>query len=105
MKNRIKVALIDDGVTLEDLGSTKSIQDGWFPDKPSPEHRSMNTWYISEKGHGTEMAKLIQQVCPFVSFYVAKLDTQKLVYKSVAASAVEVGGRTVLEVQRRLTSG
>lgn len=98
----IKVAIIDDGVTLEDL-SMKSVVNGWFPDMPTPPHRNMNTCYVSETGHGTEMAKLIQRVCPFVGFFIAKLDTRQptreAVYESVAESAVIVRQPTYAVLQ------
>lgn len=86
----IKVALIDDGVTLGHLANTKLITKGWFPGSPTPEHGSMDLWYYSEKGHGTEMAKLVQFGCPFVNIFVGKLDTRRLVYDTVAKSAVKV---------------
>jgi hypothetical protein len=92
----IKVGLIDDGVDIADLPLTKFTQHGWFADKPLPEHRSMNTWYSSYRGHGTEMAKIIYHICPFVTFYVAKLDIEKRKYDSVAESAPEVSSSTKL---------
>lgn len=86
----IKVAVIDDGVSVGELSSGKSYCGGWYADKATPDHRSMNTFYFSEKGHGTEMAKLIQRVCPFATFFIGKLDTRNTIYKSVAESAVAV---------------
>jgi hypothetical protein len=96
MNGVIKVAIIDDGVDLEDLTTTKYITGGWYPDRRAPDRRLMNAWYISEKKHGTEMAKLIQLVWPFLNLYIAKLDTTRRVYKSVAASAAEVCATTHL---------
>ncbi|KAK6355547.1 hypothetical protein TWF696_004646 [Orbilia brochopaga] len=89
IKGKIVVAIIDDGVDLEDLQAPQYVAGGWHPDKKAPDRRTMNAWYYSEKKHGTEMAKLIQLICPFVSLYVAKLDTRRLVYKSVAESAAK----------------
>jgi len=90
MKGAVTVALIDDGVDLEHLRTTDYISGGWYPDRRAPDRGRMNAWYISEKKHGTEMAKLIQLVWPYLNLYVAKLDTGRRVYKSVAASAAEV---------------
>ncbi|KAF3904384.1 hypothetical protein ABW21_db0201646 [Orbilia brochopaga] len=89
IKGQVKVAIIDDGVDLGDLQAPQYVGGGWHPDKKAPDRRTMNAWYYSEKKHGTEMAKLIQLVCPFVSLYVAKLDTRRLVYTSVAESAAK----------------
>ena len=90
MNGAVKVAIIDDGVDLVDLGTTEYITGGWYPDRRAPDRGHMNAWYISEKKHGTEMARLIQLVWPFLNLYIAKLDTRRRVYKSVAASAAEV---------------
>lgn len=84
------MAIIDDGVDLEALQTVDYIAGGWHPDRKAPDRRAMNAWYFSEKNHGTEMAKLVQLVCPFASLYFAKLDTRRLVYKSVAESAAKV---------------
>ncbi|KAJ8127354.1 hypothetical protein O1611_g6283 [Lasiodiplodia mahajangana] len=89
MNRAVKVAIIDDGVDLADLSTTEYVTEGWYPDRRAPDRGHMNAWYISEKKHGTEMAKLIQLVWPFLNLYVAKLDTKMRVYKSVAASAAE----------------
>jgi len=99
----VTVALIDDGVDIEKLGSSNFFRGGWHPEKPTPEHGYGNAWTISEDGHGTEMVGLIQRVCPFVRFYVCKLDTHKRVYDNVAKSAVEVSKKRVESPIEQLT--
>lgn len=93
----VTVGLIDDGVDLRDLRSSNFLRPGWYADTTSPEHGKMNTWYVSDKGHGTQMAKLICRVCPNVIIYVGKLDTKTQVYSSVAQSAVKVSTISLIE--------
>lgn len=83
----IKVAVIDDGVDLNKVNPTG--WDGWMPSEV-PGTSVHNPWYFTDRGHGTEMVRLIQKVCPFAHFFIGKLDTRGVVYKSVAESAVEV---------------
>ncbi|KAH8745521.1 hypothetical protein BGZ57DRAFT_918456 [Hyaloscypha finlandica] len=66
-ENKIKVALIDDGVNPQLLGQITCLRhgNGWPDEDP---------YYQSAEGHGTIMAKLILYMCPFVDLYVAKLD-------------------------------
>ncbi|KAI1739560.1 hypothetical protein F4680DRAFT_421961 [Xylaria scruposa] len=66
--NRIKVALIDDGVNPQNLGQTRCLEhgEGW-PSDDEP-------YYRSSENHGTVMAKLILELCPYVDIYVAKLN-------------------------------
>ncbi len=90
LKGIVRVAIIDDGVNLESLEAPEYVIGGWHPDHKAPVRGDMNAWYSSEKTHGTEMAKLVQRVWPYVSLYIAKLDTTRRVYKSVAESAAEV---------------
>lgn len=86
----VTVAIIDDGVDLEDLQMPRYIKGGWYTDGKEPGHRNMNTWYVSDQKHGTEMARLVQRLCPFVSLYIGKLDTRKVKFPSIAESAAEV---------------
>jgi len=68
----VKLALIDDGVDPEwdgsgTLGSFLSGV-GYPPDMPN--------WAVAgPRKHGNRMARLITDVCPFVSLYVAKIDS------------------------------
>lgn len=90
MNGAVRVAIIDDGVDLEHLATTEYITGGWYPDRRAPDRGDMNVWYLSETHHGTQMAKLIQMVWPYLNLYVAKLDTSRRVYNSVAESAAVV---------------
>jgi hypothetical protein len=92
MQGVIKVAIIDDGVDLDGLVNADHVT-GWCPYSKTPDRGLVNAWYISDKKHGTEMARLIQLVWPQLSLFMAKLDTTRRVHKTVAASAAEV--RTV----------
>ncbi|KAL2265880.1 hypothetical protein VTJ83DRAFT_6980 [Remersonia thermophila] len=87
MNGVVKVAIIDDGVDLEDLDTTDYIVGGWHADRKAPDHRHMNAWYFSEEKHGTEMARLVQRVWPYTSLYIAKIETRRRVFQSVAESA------------------
>ncbi|KAI5860379.1 hypothetical protein GGS23DRAFT_581183 [Durotheca rogersii] len=74
---RVKIALLDDGVdpTYERNGENLHHA-GWPPiysGEPEPGPRS---FYVSTDQHGSKMAWLIRQVCPFVTIYVAKLDVE-----------------------------
>ncbi|EEU42353.1 uncharacterized protein NECHADRAFT_40446 [Fusarium vanettenii 77-13-4] len=68
----VVVALIDDGVDSCDPafsgraieGKTFDYQDG-----------GVGQYYISAKGHGTEMARMILKVCPMASIYSIRLKT------------------------------
>ncbi|KAI8718222.1 Peptidase-S8 domain-containing protein [Fusarium sp. LHS14.1] len=68
----VVVALIDDGVDSCDPafsgraieGKTFDYQDG-----------GVGQFYISAKGHGTEMARMILKVCPMASIYSIRLKT------------------------------
>lgn len=90
MNGAVTIAIVDDGVDLEQLKTAAYVTGGWYPDRKEPDRGNMNSWYISEKKHGTEMAKLIQLIWPYLNLYVAKLDTGRRAYETVAASAAEV---------------
>ncbi|KAJ0116030.1 hypothetical protein J7T55_004974 [Diaporthe amygdali] len=71
----VKVALLDDGVdpTYKRNGEYMH-HTGWPPvDSGEPEEGS-GSFYVSTNQHGSKMAWLIRQVCPYVTIYVAKLD-------------------------------
>jgi hypothetical protein len=90
----ITVAVIDDGANLEALSSASF--DGWYPEKVPLPHGLGNSWYLST-GHGTEMVRLIQMVCPHASFFIGKLDTHRAVYNSVSESAAKVSGTSTIK--------
>ncbi|KAH7310654.1 hypothetical protein B0I35DRAFT_357913 [Stachybotrys elegans] len=72
LKKDVVVALIDDGVDSCDSafagrvieGKTFDYQDG-----------GVGQYYISARGHGTEMARMILKVCPMASIYSIRLKT------------------------------
>ena len=93
--NTILVGVIDDGVNLDDFSAGNRFQ-GWQPGVVPPPHKRGNAWYYSHTGHGTEMAKIIQHVCPYANLFIGKLDTKAGSSGSVAASAAKVRKRTPL---------
>ena len=92
-KQRVKIALIDDGVDVNHnrlshnvkLGVTYCVS---FPGKD----KVASSFYTSTSGHGTLMATLIQTVCPTVELFVAKLDDRSTSDSNsfTARSAAEV---------------
>lgn len=68
---RVKVALIDDGVAvnIEELKG-RIHRPGWPRQEPTD---SADAWYTSMTNHGTDMARLIRMVCPHIELYVAKI--------------------------------
>ncbi|KAL7949471.1 hypothetical protein V8C42DRAFT_351045 [Trichoderma barbatum] len=93
LKEDVIVALIDDGVDLCDSafagriieGKTFDYQDG-----------GVGQDYISARGHGTEMARMILKACPMASIYSIRLKThvspdkgQATIDALSAASAIE----------------
>ena len=89
MNGAVKVAIIDNGVRLEELGTSDYIT-GCSTNRSTPERGSVDAWYLADDIHGTEMARIVQLVWPRLNLYIAKLDTKRLVHKTVAASAAEV---------------
>ncbi|KAI9741630.1 MAG: hypothetical protein M1834_000014 [Cirrosporium novae-zelandiae] len=73
----IKIALIDDGVDVDDGELCDRIVEGWPPDQPGQFGNWPSPYYSSSEGHGTKMAALICKVCPLANLYVAKLDYKK----------------------------
>ncbi|KAF3492422.1 uncharacterized protein GIQ15_01939 [Arthroderma uncinatum] len=93
LKKDVVVALIDDGVDSCDSafsgrvigGKTFDYQDG-----------GVGQYYISARGHGTEMARMILKVCPMASIYSIRFKTHSSPDKAhstidaiSAASAIE----------------
>jgi len=70
----IKIALIDDGVDTTNpslqgrkyLGKSFDFYEGG---------RRSHSYWISQSGHGTIMAKFIRSICPTAEIYVIKLAT------------------------------
>jgi hypothetical protein len=93
MNDAVKVAIIDNGVKLEEL-STSEYTTGCSTDRSTPKRGSVDAWYFADQSHGTEMARLVQLVWPRLNLYIAKLDTKKRTHKTIAASAAEVSAST-----------
>lgn len=96
---RVKVALIDDGVDAH-LEQFKGFihPRGWPQGEPTC---SDYPFYHSATGHGTEMARLIQMICPHALLYIAKLGAwtdkeriERLGEGSTAANARQVRNRS-----------
>ncbi|UPL00847.1 hypothetical protein LCI18_011781 [Fusarium solani-melongenae] len=68
----VVVALIDDGVDSYDPAfSGRAIEDKTFDYQDG----GVGQYYISAKGHGTEMARTILKVCPMANIYSIRLKT------------------------------
>ncbi|GJC96276.1 intracellular serine protease [Colletotrichum higginsianum] len=68
----VVVALIDDGVDCCDAAFSGRVIEGKTFDYRDG---SVGQYYISAKGHGTEMARMILRVCPMASIYSIRLKT------------------------------
>lgn len=69
-KPKVKVAVIDDGVSPTYQGVGQYLHHpGW----PHQGERAQET-FTSTNGNGSKMAYLITRICPFAEIYVAKLD-------------------------------
>ncbi|KAI1474288.1 subtilisin-like protein [Daldinia eschscholtzii] len=67
----IKVALIDDGIDINEL---EYYPVGGRSFCPRTEDKAFNyPYYVSSSGHGTVMASLIYRICPRARLYVLKL--------------------------------
>ncbi|KAI1635751.1 hypothetical protein F4809DRAFT_612809 [Biscogniauxia mediterranea] len=73
LKDRVRVALIDDGVNLGSVdmyGDIVNVTGLSF--HPSDRHTE-NPWHCSSGGHGTVMANMILRINPWVELFVIKL--------------------------------
>ncbi|KAK2051142.1 hypothetical protein LY76DRAFT_630636 [Colletotrichum caudatum] len=68
----VVVALIDDGVDCCDSGFSGRVIEGKTFDYQDV---GVGQYYISARGHGTEMARMIWKVCPMVAIYSIRLKT------------------------------
>lgn len=66
----VKVALIDDGVDLNELDHSPAFGISFCPGEDDGE----NPWYYSSSGHGTFMASQIYRICPMAELYVFKME-------------------------------
>ncbi|KAG5801723.1 hypothetical protein H9Q74_013688 [Fusarium xylarioides] len=93
LRKNVVVALIDDGVnTFDSFLSSRFIEGKTFDYRAD----GVGQYYISETGHGTDMARLILKVCPMASIYAIKLKTQRssesgeiTIEEDSAAAAIE----------------
>ncbi|RKU46266.1 hypothetical protein DL546_006500 [Coniochaeta pulveracea] len=70
----VLVALIDDGVDINDQTIQSRVMAGRsFCHRSEPDNLNQG-YYISSGGHGTAMAGFICKLCPDVQLYVLKLD-------------------------------
>lgn len=72
LRKDVVVALIDDGVdSCDSTFSGRAIEGKTFDYRDG----SVGQYYISARGHGTEMARMILKVCPMASIYSIRLKT------------------------------
>ncbi|QYS96683.1 Peptidase_S8 domain-containing protein [Trichoderma simmonsii] len=92
--NRVKVALIDDGVDLSALDIYDGIVKATGQSYCYPDNRGESPWHRSSNGHGTIMANMIVRINPWVSLYVMKLqdgpsiDGGRYIFAESAAKAI-----------------
>ena len=72
LQKPIVIALIDDGVDSCDPAFSGRIIEGVTFDY---QDRGVGQYYISGRGHGTEMARMICKVCPMANIYSIRLKT------------------------------
>ncbi len=76
----VKIAIIDDGVDVSQLDTTKIVAGMSFAygslDRFQP-------YYFSSAGFGTRMVQLISAACPALEFYIARLDPKRWSAKSI----------------------
>ncbi|KAF7952194.1 uncharacterized protein EAE97_001691 [Botrytis byssoidea] len=71
----VEIALIDDGVDVLQSRLRGKISDGKSFDYGDKGANRIRSHWISERGHGTVMAKNIVRICPMAKIYVIKLET------------------------------
>jgi len=91
---KVKVALIDDGVDLSNLDSYNDVVTvtglSYYP----PDGKGERPWHRSSHGHGTIMANMIRRINPWVSLHVMKLqdglssDGSRTIFAESAAKAI-----------------
>ncbi|RDW68220.1 hypothetical protein BP5796_08877 [Coleophoma crateriformis] len=69
----IKVALIDDGIDINELQYTPIGGRSFCPRDDNGDTLSF-PWHFSSSGHGTVMASQIYRICPRTQLYVLKLE-------------------------------
>jgi len=95
LEEPITVALIDDGIDINDDELEKKIVGGRSFCHRDKEQNLNQPYYVSSGGHGTAMARLICRICPSVRLYVLKLnewvvdDGKRQITAESAAKAVK----------------
>ncbi|RSL85527.1 hypothetical protein CEP51_003277 [Fusarium floridanum] len=95
MGERVKVALIDDGVDICDLDTYNNLVKATGLSYCPPEGRSERPWHRSGNGHGTIMANMIVRINPWVSLYIMRIqegpsrDGSRVIYADSAARAID----------------
>ncbi|KAJ2990249.1 hypothetical protein NUW58_g3043 [Xylaria curta] len=74
LRHPITVALIDDGVDVNDQTLHSRIGGGRSFCHRDKEQNLNQSYYVSGGGHGTAMARLICKICPDVKLFVLRLD-------------------------------
>ena len=74
LKYPVRVAIIDDGVDINDQAVQSKIIGGISFCYRDEEQNLNQPYYVSSGGHGTAMAGLICKICPNVQLYVLKLN-------------------------------
>lgn len=69
----VTIALIDDGVDLDDGGVNEMVTDGrsYFQRQGKP---IVEPFWTSSNGHGAAMAGIIRTVCPMAKLFVVRLN-------------------------------
>lgn len=103
LKHPVNVAVIDDGVDINDQTIQSRIAGGRsFCHRDESENLNQ-PYYVSSGGHGTAMAGLICKVCPNVRLYILKLNEYYLEpgkRQITAKSAARVSHRNLLFIVR-----
>jgi hypothetical protein len=74
LKYPVRVAIIDDGVDINEQSVQSKIIGGRSFCHRDEEQNLNQPYYVSSGGHGTAMASLICRICPNVQLYVLKLN-------------------------------
>ncbi|KAI1129180.1 hypothetical protein F5Y10DRAFT_238742 [Nemania abortiva] len=74
LEHPVTVAIIDDGIDVNDPTFHSRIVDGRSFCSRDEEQNLNQPYYVSGSGHGTAMAKLICKICPNVKLYILRLD-------------------------------
>ena len=98
LREDILVALIDDGIDINEQSLHKRILDG-RSFCPRDSHQNLNQpYYSTTSGHGTVMASLICRICPNAKLYIIKLNehvNEQCKRQITAKSAAKVRFQTI----------